>query len=1557
MLAPPPVVAERSRRAVPAPRLQGAASIGDFVWQDFNENGIQDGEEPGLPAVTVRLHDSAGDGFYSFSAVAAGDYFIEFVPPGGFRFSPQDEGDDAIDSDPDQATGQTIVFSVGAGASAQTWDAGLYREPRRPTPTYYYTPTPTSTATPTLPQPIEVTTPPLEDEPTPTPTPTHPPAEEIPKESTTHTRGDSRETSIATGDPISAATGEYYFDMALFDLGGPLPLDFGLYYGSQANSKRWADGIPSRFFGNQRFTLTQAKVLDPDAIFIEYGLAQEIGFHPTADGWEAYDLEGIRYQLRQTRDYFYFLDPLQERVYVFGVSYEDDTILIAHLFYVLDRNGNTLTYEYPRTGSDIFIRGPDRVSDGLGRELLFSYEVMTTDPDLNFPFLTAVSDQAGRTWSFSYDVSPQDNLDAFTYTDDGVTLRAISDPLGDTTTFQYANQDLIVAVNRPAGNTPYTQAYNPAYYHYGSVSTQTDAYGNETRLTPDDFETYTAINENNGNPVGVRVTTAESQFTIAYPDGATRTFQHDRELRVVSALTDPAGNTIDFESDATHDRITAVTDRLGDTTRYTYHPETGKIASITDARAGVLRFTFTPQQQTFTNPDNGEQITFTFHDLTRVDYPDSSAEELTRDARGNVSTWIGRMGEAWQFTYDARGQVLALADPASAARTFIYNDDGTLASSTETGLGITTYEYDEAKNLVRYNFPDATTLQIDYDLLGRVTAVTDQLGHTYSYRYDANGNPVVVITPLGQVADYSYDLLDRLTQITDLRGQTSTATYDAVGRLTVFSDPNGNEIGFDYDPRGWLTSMTDGGGNVWRTSYDDEGVLSGLTAPLGQTTSFQSDELGNITQIVDGLGNTSTVAYDSASRPTAITDALGHTVAFAYDAWGLPRSLSWPVLGDASFQWSALGNLTQVTDLNGQDWRFDYAGGNRISDITDPLGNAWNYIHDEQGRIIEVVHPTGEVELRSFDAVDNLTRQTISDGTDLRYSYDSLSRLTETNGLRLRYDDESAIVNSEVNEVDFGATYDAGGRIETVSYADGAFEVTYMYDARDLLIRVQDSLTATQLSFIYDDNGQLVDVQRSNGVDTALSWDAACQLTRIQDGAIADQQYTLNAVGALTEVLLDVPLQPADALTARSDAFTHDEASQISSPGYAYDGRGRQISAPAQTYTWDGADRLKGSGAATLTYNGLGDLTARTGNDEATTNYYYNYALVLQPIVAEQNGSSGAFERFYIWTPDGSLLYAIDAAQKNAVNFYHFDRSGSTLFLTDAAGAVVDEYSYSPYGLQLAHNGDAAQPFTWAGQLGVRQENDSGLYHMRARYYDAVSGHFLSRDPLWPNVVSPLELNPYAYAARDPINNLDPTGTILDPLRWLAIAFDVTWAYFSRAEDAALRVGIGPEPAGNSVSNRAADGKPPDTPGSASDENAARLRHDRLAQYKTLNSIRSVLHWLNKPLNIAKGSFLNRLFKITHLAYGTHFKISTRLLNVSKTTTALRAITVFRVAGKVAPWAVIAEGALSWKQVYDHSQLTPAQISSLVGRNNSSNNPITIVGVKIGRWIGDWWYD
>jgi hypothetical protein len=116
-------------------------SIGNYVWHDVNGNGLQDDDfqddaNAGIANVTVNLYNSthtytrttqtAPSGYYIFNNLEPGDYYVEFVLPTGYEFSPPDQGGDDVDSDADPTTGKTITTTLEAGESDLSWDAGLH---------------------------------------------------------------------------------------------------------------------------------------------------------------------------------------------------------------------------------------------------------------------------------------------------------------------------------------------------------------------------------------------------------------------------------------------------------------------------------------------------------------------------------------------------------------------------------------------------------------------------------------------------------------------------------------------------------------------------------------------------------------------------------------------------------------------------------------------------------------------------------------------------------------------------------------------------------------------------------------------------------------------------------------------------------------------------------------------------------------------------------------------------------------------------------------------------------------------------------------------------------------------------------------------------------------------------------------------------------------------------------------------------------------------------------------------------------------------------------------
>jgi uncharacterized repeat protein (TIGR01451 family) len=116
------------------------ASLGNYVWHDLNGDGIQDGNEPGIPGVAVALYNANGNlvdtqltdanGFYLFEDLYPGDYYLDFIGPIGFQLTSPNQGSNTgLDSDVTGGfgPGTTGLINLSAGENDLTWDAGYFK--------------------------------------------------------------------------------------------------------------------------------------------------------------------------------------------------------------------------------------------------------------------------------------------------------------------------------------------------------------------------------------------------------------------------------------------------------------------------------------------------------------------------------------------------------------------------------------------------------------------------------------------------------------------------------------------------------------------------------------------------------------------------------------------------------------------------------------------------------------------------------------------------------------------------------------------------------------------------------------------------------------------------------------------------------------------------------------------------------------------------------------------------------------------------------------------------------------------------------------------------------------------------------------------------------------------------------------------------------------------------------------------------------------------------------------------------------------------------------------
>ncbi len=375
----------------------------------------------------------------------------------------------------------------------------------------------------------------------------------------------------------------------------------------------------------------------------------------------------------------------------------------------------------------------------------------------------------------------------------------------------------------------------------------------------------------------------------------------------------------------------------------------------------------------------------------------------------------------------------------------------------------------------------------------------------------------------------------------------------------------------------------------------------------------------------------------------------------------------------------------------------------------------------------------------------------------------SLSLLTL---LARGYDGLDRLVSEATAEGSVGYSYDAAGR-RTAMTVGGQQPVSYFYDNDNRLVQIAQG--GSGVSFAYDTDGRRTSLTLPNGVTMSYGYDAASELTSIGYGSLGSLTYSYDLAGRRTNVGGSFARTGVPSALTSASYNADNQLTQFGPSSLTYDANGNLTSDGTNTYTWSARNQLiaiSGGVSANFQYDAFGRRVSKTV--AGTTQSLYDGVNPVQEL-------SGASVSANLLTGLGVDEYFQRTDANGPANFLT-DALGSTVALTGASGNALASYTYEPFGNTIV-SGSSSNPY----QFTARENDSTGLYFHRARYYSPALQRFLSEDPIgFTGGYS------YRYVENDPILAIDPLG-----LTWIYSQGAGTLSY-QFDENSPTFYGIGP---------------------------------------------------------------------------------------------------------------------------------------------------------------------
>ncbi len=1149
------------------------------------------------------------------------------------------------------------------------------------------------------------------------------------------------------GDPVDVISGNVIYDTTDFELPGPLPLQWRRIWCS-------ASQIMGHLGHGTRYSYEMGlEILEDEyivAVFLNDG---RVGIFPQLMvGEEAFSYEN-KLLLRRREEHYQLFDP--ESRYSYLLSPSPNGYLPYKLTRIQNPQGHAIQFSYDGNG---YLCG---VIDSVGREL-----EVTTNSQGRITEVTLKEERNSHVL-VSYGYNPEQDLET------------ITDALGADTYLTYRNHLMVRKKDR--NRNSFYWEYDK--YEDGARAVRSWGDGGVLSLWIDyhDEAGYNSVRTEKKNKPSEYYYDERMLCTrIVYPDLTETRERYDDRYQLVCCVDEEGRQTSYQYNDWS--QITVLT-RADASKIFFYYDEEGRLTEVVNPEGNSHKWLYRADDtlEKLVDEVGAETIyQYNLHKLVeKVINAKGEVIELEYDKQLNLSKMTLPNGGTIIWEYDQRGNCLAETNPLGAVNAYSYDKLNRLVKASLADGNEIILTYNAYEDVVRAK-DKQTEVEFTYTILGSV-ASKSQGNRKVTYAYNSEEQLVSIINEKGEVYRFERDVKGNIIKEVGYDNLTRVYERDYSGLVTKIKRPGGRFSQYRYDKLG----------RVIRADYHDKSYESfvynrngALVEMENQYTKlrFERDKADRIVrEWLDNRWIAST--YDELGNRTQVTSSFGANILTKYNEQGqashlvayLDKDKPWA----AKMEYDVTGQEVQRLLPGGisSSWEYDPMGRpichevrvQKASDRKEQVSLARTIGHSEPLRKCRY---EWDINYRLKKVANELTKGVTT------FSYDQFSNLigARENGLEAIFRTTDSVGNLYATQDNGDRIYGAGSRLER-SGID-------LKEKRNTFQGGYGKLVTKGVEFFYDEEGNLAKKIEPDGAIWSYFYFGTGMLRKVirPDGSGVSFKYdplgrriekTVTKSGSEraalrkedTQVIAEKAWQVVGGVRIRKPAIERKQLHIVQGNNqsvYEEEGCSRKSSQKEKIekvvrYLWDGNTLL----------HEWEEEKKNCLNLQPKVDYKADFVLKQEKKEAQETVQRA--ERGQ--SPPDSLITWV--FQDDFIPRGKITKDGNYSIISDYLGTPVEAYDENGkkvwereldiygrvkparkdiYGKTEKEIGEKTFiPFRFQGQY---EDEESGLYYNRYRYYDPELGQYTQQDPIGLSGGNPTL---YGYVG-DPCGQTDALG-------------------------------------------------------------------------------------------------------------------------------------------------------------------------------------------------------